>query len=72
MRRTKKAFPLWWEGLFAGKFFARKIFCKQKGKLLGAEDAFAAFAKTRNDEFLVVALFIQGSAVTLYVRIRFG
>ena len=54
MKSTKKAFPLWWEGLFAGKFFARKIFCKQKGKLLGAEDAVAAVAQARNDEFFVV------------------
>ena len=58
MKSTKKAFPLWWEGLFAGKFFARKIFCKQKGKLLGAEDAVAAVAQARNDEFFVVELFI--------------
>lgn len=55
-----------------GKFFARKIFCKQKGKLLGAEDAVAAVAQARNDEFFVVELFIQGSAVNLYVRMRFG
>ena len=34
MKDTKKAFPLWWEGLFAGKFFARKIFCEQKENYL--------------------------------------